>query len=446
MTDIQIKARWDHAQAPTGKAATRGLLIDITAPELPKAEGETERPPVNLALVIDRSGSMHGGPLEAAKEAAMGLANRLRDSDRLSVVVYGSDVTVVVDCARMDTAGKQSAVSAIQHIETSGMTNLSGGWLRGARCAANAMDEHDFKSGHVILLSDGRANEGECNPERLAELAGDLADRNVTTTCVGIGANYSPLQLTAIAEAGQGELHQSSEPNEIIEVLAGEIGEQTQVVARNFTLHLQGPHAENARQLTHYRQPGNGTGAHTADGTAPINIGTLIAGQTRHVALLLELEAEQLPEPTTLHYTLKAQWQHQADADTQPRSTTSQTHLAIVPPGDFDEETRDKAVAETIAELWLARQGYDAMLHNERGDYAMASEAFSLNEKAFDAMVQDLDSAPAMLTRRDRIASRVRSSWDGMSKREAMALSRKALRSKPDFRSSRSDADWTDTE
>lgn len=446
MTDIQIKARWDHAQAPTGQDATRGLLIDIIAPERPKPEGGTERAPVNLALVIDRSGSMSGGPLEAAKEAATGLANRLRDGDRLSIVTYDNQVEVIIDAMAMDARGRELAAQAVQAVQARGATNLSEGWLTGARHAARAMDHHGFKSGHVILLSDGCANSGECNPARLAELAGDLADRNVTTTCVGIGAHYSPLQLTAISEAGQGELHQSSEPQEIVEVLAGEIGEQTQVIARNFTLHLQGPHAENARQLTHYRQPGNGTGARAGAGAGfgPINIGTLIAGQTRHVALLLEFDADHLPEPMTLDYTISSNWQH-PDTDTA-HTATARTQLAIVPPNSFSEDARDKQVAETIAELWLARQGYDAMLHNERGDYAMASEAFSINERAFDNLVQNLEVSDVMLTRRDRMAARVSRQWDGMSKREAMVLARKSMRSKPELRRSKLDADWTDTE
>ena len=93
---IRIKARWDHNQLPTGETNQRGLLLEIEA-DKPIRKKAKKRPALNLAIVIDRSGSMGNGRLEAAKEAAIGIVNRLNKHDRLSVVVYDDEVTVLID-------------------------------------------------------------------------------------------------------------------------------------------------------------------------------------------------------------------------------------------------------------------------------------------------------------------------------------------------------------
>jgi len=434
---IKITARWDHDQAPVGENATRGLLIEIEAAKPPAEKGH-ERPPVNIALVIDRSGSMRGEPLFAAIEAAVGVTEQLGPQDRLSVVAYDHHVDVLLDGAAMDAEGRRQAERAIRGLSARGTTALADGWLQGARCVARVMDDrrHEgaFQAGHVVLLTDGCANVGEQDPDALAELAANLAQRGVTSTCAGIGADYSALQVTAIAEAGQGELHQSSEPAEIIEVLSGEIGEQTQIVARNFSLHIEGANLHQARQLTRYRRM-------SANGREEYFLGNLVGGQKRQLALLVEFGPQMAP--LTLKYLAGATW---LDPETALREEQAGQafNLDFVPRAQFDPDQRDKPVAEIIATLWLARQGWDAMVLNEKGDLLGASASVESQRAVFDDMVTDLDLASELLCSRDEVQERVQREWDGVSKKEAMLLARKRMRAKPDFRAAHEGREWTD--
>jgi Ca-activated chloride channel family protein len=430
---ITIRARWDHAKVPLASHASRGLLLEVEVDER-SIKPEKVRQPVNIALVIDRSGSMEGEPMHAAIEAAVGVAEQLRDDDRLSVVAYDDKIDVLLDGARMNGRGRREAKAAIRALRARATTNLAGGWLQGARCCADVMERADFNSGHVILLSDGMANVGETNPDALATLAANLAERNVTTTCVGIGENYSLLQMSAIAESGQGELHQSSEPDEIIEVLLGELGEQTRIVARNFSLSLKGLDPKRVRQLTRYREiPGEDNDEYF--------LGNLIAGQTRSLAFLVEFWPRS--QPKLKEYACTASW---LDAETaiEERRYSVDFEIEFVEPAQFDEDDRDKEVAGIIADLWMARQGYDAMGFNERGLFDEAMATFDSDEAAFSRMVRGLDTEERMLSQRASVRQATSARWEGVSKKEAMTMSLKALRRKPDHRRSQKSKDWTD--
>ena len=430
---ITIKARWDHHQVSVGTESSRGLLLEIEA-EKPEMLDHPERPAVNIALVIDRSGSMSNGPMQAAIDAAVGVCEQLRKRDRLSIISYDSRVDVLIDGMKMNRTGRHRAELAIRSLSPRGTTDLAGGWLEGARCVANVIEHHDFKAGHVILLSDGCANVGEQDPDKLATFAADLAERNVTSTCVGIGEHYSLLQMSAIAESGQGEMHQSSEPSEIVEVLMGELGEQTQIVARNFSIHLEGIEMHPARQLTNYRKM-------QVNGHKEYFLGNLIGGQKRKLAFLVEFPPHA--ELGVHNFTCTATW---LDAKTsiEEQHIAKRFEIQFVPPGKFDKNDRNKEVAQAIADIWMARQGYDAMMFNERGQFAEAVASFDREDRAFSDMVEDLEQASSMLSSRQAVREASSAHWDGISKKEAMTLARKRIRQKPDYRERMESAEWSD--
>jgi len=430
---IRLKARWDHNELPTGEANQRGLLLEIET-DKPIEKEKKKRPALNLAIVIDRSGSMNRGRLEAAKEAAIGIVNRLSWHDHLSVVVYDDEVSVLVDGQRQDKETRPLSCETLQAVRCGGTTNLADGWLRGARCVADVMDREDIKAGHVILLSDGHANVGETNPEVLCQLAGDLAARGVTSSCVGIGNNYSPLQLNAIAEAGEGEMHHSDQPGEIIEVVMGELGEATQLVARNFSVSLRLPRGVTGRQLTNYR------GRHGGN-SIECFLGNLVGGQQRRLAFLVEMP--EFTEPEALIFSYTANW---LDAETAMEEHTikKEFELLVVPAHTFDEDKRNKDVASVIADIWMASHGYQAMMLNEQGLYEEASRIFDADDVRFSRMTAGLNDAKELREQREVSKIRVASEWRGASKLEALSMSRKASRSKPDFRRKRRDSKWTD--
>ncbi len=129
------------------------LRIALTGFELNKAQ---ERMPVNVAIVIDKSGSMQGDKIEQARTAAIHAIDRLRDSDIVSVIAYDSSVTVVVPATK--ASDRETIKAKIRDIHAGGNTALFAGVSTGASEIRKFKD--DRKVNRVILLSDGLANVG----------------------------------------------------------------------------------------------------------------------------------------------------------------------------------------------------------------------------------------------------------------------------------------------
>ena len=118
--DIRLSTRF----LTTQNAHQVGMLVTLAG------EAPVDRRPINVALVLDRSGSMSGPPLEAAKEAAARFSSFLTPQDRLSIVVFDDHVRTIFGPA---PAGDPAALHAVARVVPGGSTNLSGGWLKGIK-------------------------------------------------------------------------------------------------------------------------------------------------------------------------------------------------------------------------------------------------------------------------------------------------------------------------
>ncbi len=243
---LELNIHFDQPDLPAEGEYRRHLLARVTPPQ---QEQTDDVAPLDLALVIDASGSMHGPPLDAAKQAAATLAQELDASTRLTVVSFANDVVVHADAVPLDDRGRAEVLAMLASLEPRGSTDLHAGWLTGCTLLAEAEDAHGRRR-HVVVLSDGCANQGVVEPEQLGQQARAQLDRGVTTSGVGVGDHYSPTQLSALAEHGGGALHDAVGAAEIVEILLGEVRSLGDVVAEDLELVVTVPRGVRVAELS----------------------------------------------------------------------------------------------------------------------------------------------------------------------------------------------------
>lgn len=188
-----------RAGLATGRDQTLDVLVRVRAPDAPPAGSLADRPPQALALVIDRSGSMRGHPLREALRCAELVLSRLRPTDHVALVQFDHRVERLWPAAPLGDGRAQR--EALTRITAGGNTALHGGWLEGATALTEA-PAHLLR--RVILLSDGAANQGETDPERIAADCKREAGRGITTSTYGLGHHFNEDLMVAMGRAGGG--------------------------------------------------------------------------------------------------------------------------------------------------------------------------------------------------------------------------------------------------
>jgi Ca-activated chloride channel homolog len=231
LTHGKLTGSMSAATLLRGSGGEAFAAFELTTEELK----DVTRPPLDLALVIDRSGSM-SGRIEYAQQAAVGIVERLGEQDHVALVQYDDSAQVVVASVAMDAKGKAAMRTAIQGISLGGGTNLHGGLVLGRDEVQRVATQGQV--GRVILLSDGQANIGVVDPQQIASTARDAANHGTRITTVGVGLDYNEDLMEAIAESGRGNYHYVKEAKDLDRVIAGELAGIQATVATNVELRL----------------------------------------------------------------------------------------------------------------------------------------------------------------------------------------------------------------
>ena len=180
------------------------------------------RPGESLVVVIDRSGSMSGAPLEAVRSSLHALVDRMKPQDAFGVVAFDNHAAVAVPCRPMRDHHLPTVHSLIEGIDAGGTTDLSGGYLLGL---TEARRTRTATGATVLLLSDGHANAGVTDPLTVGQLATQAHAERITTGTVGIGAGYDETLLAELARQGSGAHRFAFTPDDAAAVVAEEAGD-----------------------------------------------------------------------------------------------------------------------------------------------------------------------------------------------------------------------------
>ena len=222
----------ERPQLVAGREQTVDVLIRITPPEVDAGVGR--RPRLNLSLVLDRSGSMDGEKILRAREATAYCIDQLLPSDRLSVVVFDNQIELLIPSQLAEN--KAQLKGLLKEVYARNSTALHEAWVRGGM----QVSEHltDGAVNRVVLITDGLANEGLTNVDQIVSQVRGLADRNVSTSTIGIGDDFNEDLLIPMAHAGGGNSWHVKTADDMQRIFAVELEGLIAQVAHTVTLGL----------------------------------------------------------------------------------------------------------------------------------------------------------------------------------------------------------------
>jgi Ca-activated chloride channel family protein len=258
------------------------LAVTITAPAA--TETAIARPPLSLAIVIDRSGSMHGAPIENARVAALSMLRQLDARDAFTVVTYSSSSETVIPMERATDANKAAARAAIETIDDDGGTCISCGLETAARELAHSPTDGGLR--RILLISDGQANEGVYDRDELAQLAAHSAARGDSNSTVGVGLDFDEATMRRLAEVGRGNYYFVEDTVALSAMFSRELGNLSRTIASD--VRLVATPARGVRIEEAYGYPMTRSG-----NSVVVPVADLRAGDTRKVVFRATVEAGQ---------------------------------------------------------------------------------------------------------------------------------------------------------
>ncbi|PWU51818.1 hypothetical protein DLJ47_20515 [Micromonospora sp. S4605] len=354
------------------------VLIELAAPSAPASA--TVRAASTLQVVLDRSGSMTGARIDGAKAALIGLVDKLDPSDNFGLVAFDDRVEVTVAAGPL--TDKEAVKRAIGQLSARGSTDLSAGYLRGLQEAGRVAGA---TGATVLLISDGHANAGVTDPDRLGGIAAKANTDNITTSTLGYGLGYDERLMSAIACGGSGNELFAEEPDTAGALIADEVDgllSQTAQAASlliNVAPQVRAVHVVNDLPVT------------TSNDGLLVELGSFYADETRKVLLTFDVPAIAalgLAQIASLRFTwveLPGLTQH---------TVTVPLHVNVVPGDQAAEGIPDPTVRTELVYLHLQQAKRRASGHLSSG---APTAALTEIRNAQAALAETLPTAPPHL-------------------------------------------------
>ena len=276
--DLQGKLNYPFISENGGRAF---LQVTITTADLGV---RNERKPMNLAIVLDRSGSMGSEhKMEYVKQAFNTLVDQLQQNDILSIIVY-DDVISVLRSAQRVGKDKAEIRHSIYDIFPRGSTNLGGGLSAGLHQVEKYSDLE--YTNRVILLSDGLANIGITDPEKLYRTAQRYRNRSISITTMGVGLEYNENLMMGLAENGGGNYYFIERPHDLERIVRKELNSLSTVLAQNAVLTIRPGKNIHIINVIGYEYARN-------NNTIDIPVGDLYSNDHRDITIEVEIPSGQ---------------------------------------------------------------------------------------------------------------------------------------------------------
>ena len=256
------------------RTETAVVKVGLTGAALPAGD----RPAVNLALVLDRSGSMGGDRIAKAREAAIAAVQRLDERDYVSVVVFDDRIDVLAGAQTASEANKAAIVEKLRTVEARGATAIFGGVSTGASEIRKNLARKLVN--RIVLLSDGEANVGPSSPEELGLLGASLVKEGVSVSTLGVGLGYNENLMAALATRSDGNTYFIENGDDVPRIFDAELGDAFQVAARDVKLSVRFRDAHPVELI--------GRDGRIEDGVVTVDFNQIYSRQEKYVLVRTE--------------------------------------------------------------------------------------------------------------------------------------------------------------
>ena len=362
MDQDQIKFILNTDQSLIAREVPSQRILEISI-QAPKAVAQNHRPALNLALILDRSGSMSGEKLAYVKRAAQHVLDLLEEQDRIALVAYDDEINLISPSVQVTHHVRKTLKSRIAEIDAGASTNLSGGWLAGCQEVA-ASTKGDILN-RALLLTDGLANVGIVDLEELAQHAKELSRRGISTTTFGVGEGFNEHLLEAMANQGGGNFYYIATPHLIPELFQREFKELAAVTASEVELIVEMP------PHVHAQVPG-GWRVELSEGQMRIFVGSLYSTQQADLFIKLLTPPAESQDQLLFKVTLIAKNESSEPVELKSEVTFAYTSLQAAEAAPKSRQLMERFAAVDLAESTTEALKLERLGKNKQAGQVMA--------------------------------------------------------------------------